>query len=156
MSDFISKSRIIFEKENLCFQGGMVEPCPFPHKASGPLVVGLWQLLGHCLMIRPSQYGHSKRVIVKFGHLFLPCDSERENFAWFIEVLRVSLSAMDSSFKEFYSPKFWVYFPWVVVGEPWWWLTTCICHFHICDFSPFFLYYAISAISVLSFGGSRL
>lgn len=45
------------------------------------------------------------------------CDREGQNFGWFIEVLRICLSAMDELLELFNSPKFWVHFSQVVVGE---------------------------------------
>lgn len=58
---------------------------------------------------------------------------------WFIEVLRICVSAMEGILELFYSPKFYVHFPKIVVGEP----IVMIYHLympfaHMCVFCYFF------------------
>lgn len=95
----------------------MVSPRSFLYGATGPLAVGLHHHLGWCLTIRPMQHSYPKRIVVKLDRTFEMYDQEGQNFSRFIEVLRICLSTMDGPLELFYSPKFWVYFPWVV-GKP--------------------------------------
>lgn len=49
---------------------------PFPYGAMGPMAVGLRQCLGHCLMIRPPQHDHLKRITIKFARVFQLYDTK--------------------------------------------------------------------------------
>lgn len=95
----------------------MVARRPFHYGAIDPLAIGLQYCLGYCLIVRPLMNSHPRRVIVKFCHTSEIRDREGQNFGWFIEVLRVCFSTMDELIELFYSPKFWVYFSRVIVGE---------------------------------------